>query len=44
MSVYVKVIAEEDLPVLQKYLNDDGVILIHKIIADKLERVLGHSA
>jgi len=44
VSVYVKVIAEEDLPVLQKYLNDDGVILIHKIIADKLERVLGHSA
>ena len=43
MSAYIKVIAEEDLPVLQKYLDDDGVILIHKIVADKLEKEVGYS-
>ena len=43
MSAYIKVIEDTDLEILQKYLENDGVVLIHKNIATQMEKELACS-
>lgn len=38
MSAYIKVVEEQDWPVLRKYLDKDGVVLVSKDVAEKLKR------
>lgn len=38
MSAYIKVVEEQDWPVLRKYLDEDGVVLVSKDVAEKLKR------
>lgn len=35
MSAYVRVVDEQDWPILRKYLDADGVVLVSKDVAEK---------
>lgn len=41
MSAFIRVVEEKDWPILGKYLDEDGVILVSKQIADQLEEKIG---
>lgn len=37
MSAFVRVVEEQDWPILRKYLDEDGVVLVSRDVADKLQ-------
>lgn len=41
MSAFIRVVDDQDRPILQRYLDKEGVVLVSKEIADKLEKQIG---
>uniref|UniRef100_UPI004026CB10 hypothetical protein n=1 Tax=Candidatus Fimivicinus sp. TaxID=3056640 RepID=UPI004026CB10 len=43
MSAYIRIIREEDLPIIRDYLDREGVVLISPSVAQTIEKRLGRS-